>query len=158
MEVDAIFIYVFRVDVLTAVIVAEFHDVADVFFRRHDRRGNDRLLDTRDTVWGRHIRRIFQHHGRPVHQVQPVSNRRRRRDDVEIEFAFESLLNNLIVQETEEPAPKTKAERRRCLRLERECRVIQLQTLQCIAQVGIIGAVDRIHTAKHHLVYRFIPR
>ena len=58
--------------------------------------------------------------------VDHVRHVRHGRDDVHVELAVQTFLDNLHVQKTEEAATETEAESHRRLGLERERRIVEL--------------------------------
>ena len=62
------------------------------------------------------------------------------------------------MQKAKEAAPETKAECDRCLRLELQCSVIELQLFQGIPQIRILCPVRRIQSAVYHRVYLLVAR
>ena len=60
------------------------------------------------------------------------------------------------MQHAEEAAAEAEAQRDRAFRLKRQRRVIELQFLQRIAQVGVLGAVLGVNTAEHHRLRRTV--
>ena len=79
-----------------------------------------------------------------VRELDVVLDRRRRRDEVEVELALEALLDDLHVEQAEEPAAEPEPERDRALRLEREARVVEVQLLERLAQQRVVLAADRV--------------
>ena len=79
-----------------------------------------------------------------------VDHRRRGRDQIEIEFALQPLLNDLEMQQPKEAAAKAEAQRRRGFHLEREAGVVQPQLAHRRAQAFEIVGVDRKQAAEHH--------
>ena len=79
----------------------------------------------------------------PLRVGHAVFHRRRRRDEREVELALESLAHDLHVQQAEETAAKTEAQRGRRLGLEAEARIVQRQLVERLAQIGELVAVDR---------------
>ena len=76
------------------------------------------------------------HHA--VGRRHPVQHARRRRHQVHVELALEPLLDDLHVQQAEEPAAEPEAERHRRLRLVEERRVVQPQLLERVAQLRVL--------------------
>ena len=76
-----------------------------------------------------------------VHDFENDS--RCRRDQLEVVFAFETLLDNFHVQHPEEPAPETEAERRRRLWFEMQRRVVEAKLLQRLSKILVFVRVDR---------------
>ncbi len=93
---------------------------------------------------------------RAVGLADLIDNAWQRGDKVEVELAFEPLLNDLHVQHTKEAAAEAEAECDRALRLERQRRVVELQLLQRIAQIGILRAILGVNTAEYHRTRRTI--
>ena len=61
--------------------------------------------------------------------------------EVQVELALEPLLDDLHVQQAEEPAAEAEPERRRRLGLEEERRVVQPQLLERLAQLGVLASL-----------------
>lgn len=95
--------------------------------RRHDGRLDIRLTSLLDDIRTRIIVRIIAALGRAVGLDDLVDNARQRGNKVEVELAFEPLLNDLHVQQPEESAAEPESERQRAFRLERERSVVELQ-------------------------------
>ena len=82
-----------------------------------------RLADLLDVARSRHLRRVVDGDLAPtVGQLDVVLDRRRGRDQVEVELALEALLDDLHVEQPEEAAAEPEPERDRALRLVREAR------------------------------------
>ena len=90
-----------------------------------------------------HVGRVVQQVHAAVGAVDPVDHARRRRDQVEAEFAVEPLLHDLQVQQAEEAAAEAEAEGRRVLRLVFEPGVVQAQLGEAFAQEFEIRRVGR---------------
>ena len=69
-------------------------------------------------------------------------------DQVEAELALEALADDLEVQQAEEAAAEAEAERDGGLRLVDQRGVVELQLVERVAQVGVVGAVDRIEARR----------
>ena len=82
--------------------------------------------------------------------VTPVDDRGRGGDEVEVVLALQPLLDDLHVQQAEEAAAEAEAERLRGLRLEGEGGVVEPQLLQRVAQVLVVGGVDRVDAGEDH--------
>ncbi len=76
-------------------------------------------------------------------------HRGRRRDQVEPVVALEPLLDDLHVQQSEEPAAESETERDRALRLVDERGVVELELLERVAQPVVLALV-RIKPAVDH--------
>ncbi len=72
---------------------------------------------------------------------------------VHVEFAVESLLNNLHVQQSEESAAESEAQRNRTLRHESKRCVVKLKFLERCSQILEILGLDRVDAGKHHRLY-----
>ena len=75
---------------------------------------------------------------------------RQRRDEVEVELALQPLADDLEVQHPEEAHAETEPEGRRRLRFVDQCGVVELEPVQRVAQVGVVGPVDRVQPGEHH--------
>ena len=114
-----------------------------------DGRLDDGLIDRADLALGP-VGRVGDDDLGVVLLLHPVHDVRRRRDQVEVEFAFQALAGDLHVQQTQKSATETEAERHRGLGFVGERGIVELQPLQRVTQVGIIGAVDGIQPRVHH--------
>ena len=156
MEHDADVVHVFHVDVFAAAILTELHEVTDIFFRRHDRRLNDRFLHVIDLRRIRHIRRVIHTDDFTCGRVNLIDYRRRGRNEVEIELSFKSFLNNFIVKKSQETATETKSQSGRSLRFKRKCRVVELELFERVTEIRILRAIYWIESAEYHLLDRLI--
>ena len=86
----------------------------------------------------------------PALVVHPVGDVRRGDEQVEVELALEPLADDLHVQQAEEAAAEAEAERLRRLRLVEERRVVQLQLLERVAQLGVLVGVRREEAGEDH--------
>ena len=97
-----------------------------------------------------HLARVVELELRTVGQVRHVGDRRRRRDERQVELALEALAHDLHVQKAEKPATEPEPERLGRLGLEGEAGVVQPQLLERVAQLGKLVTVDRVEAAEHH--------
>ncbi len=73
-----------------------------------------------------------------------VLDRRRRGDEVERELALEAFLDDLHVEEAEEPAAEPEPECDRALWRVGEARVVEVELLEGVAKERIVLAADRV--------------
>jgi hypothetical protein len=71
-------------------------------------------------------------------------------------LAFEPLLDDLHVEQAQEAAAVAKAERGRGLRFVDERGVVEVQTLQGVAQERVIVGVDRVKAGEDHRLGRLV--
>ena len=93
-------IKILHVGIFAAALLAELHDVSDIFLRKHYRCLNDRLFHVIDGCRIRHVRRVRTVNNRTVSKMDLIDNRRSCTDEVEIEFALESFLDYFIVKKS----------------------------------------------------------
>ena len=86
--------------------------------------------------------------------MHAVDDRGRGRDQVEVEFARQPLLNDFEVQQAEKAAAKAEAQRHRGLGLVFEAGVVEAQFGEAVAQPLVIGRVGREQAAEHHRLHR----
>ncbi len=105
----------------------------------------------------RQLRRAVDllHHA--VRGGHAVENARRRRDEIHAEFPLEPLLDDLHVEQSQEPAPEPESERRGRLGLEEERGVVEPQLLERVAQLRILASLDRIEPGEHHRLAHLEP-
>ena len=85
-----------------------------------------------------------------VGHVDAIDDGRRGRDQVEIEFALQPLLNDFQMQQPQKAAAKAEAQRRGAFRLIGEARIVEMQFAQRLAQIFEQGGIDRKEAAEHH--------
>ena len=69
-------------------------------------------------------------------------------NQIQVELSFQTLLDNLHVQQSQKSAAESKAQRLGGLRLKGQRSVVELQLVQRVAQVGIFCTVCRIDAAE----------
>ena len=89
-----------------------------------------------------------------VGQGDAVDHAGRGGDQVEVELARQPLLDDLQVQQAQEPAAEAEAQRRAGLHLVGEAGVVEAQAPDRGAQVLEVGGVDREEAAEHHRLHR----
>ena len=150
MHLHAHIVQILHILECAAAFLAKIHDAADIFLRRKNIRLDDRLLRLGNIGRIRIIGRVVDHHNLAVRQRNAIDYRRRSRNQIQIVFTFQSLLNDLHMQQAEEAAAESEAQCNGGFRLKGQRCVIQLQFFQCVAQVVIMCAVRRIDTGKDH--------
>ncbi|MDR8793368.1 hypothetical protein FEP87_05596 [Burkholderia multivorans] len=146
---------ILHVDLRAALLFAQRDHGADVVLRHVQVHGDDRLADLGDARGLRHLRRVLDHDRRAVALHDLVDDRRCGRDEVHVEFALEPLLHDFHVQQPEEAAAETEAERLRHFRLVLQRCVVELQLLERFAQRVVLVRLDRIE-AREHLRLHFL--
>jgi hypothetical protein len=117
---------------------------------RKDHRRDDRLVDPGNPAGVRQLGRAVDLMHFAVSRRHAVQTPGRGRHEIDVELPFQPLLHDLHVQEPQEAAPETEAERDRRLGLVEERRVVQPQLLERVAQLRILVAFDRIEAGEHH--------
>ena len=117
-----------------------------------------RLLDVIDHAAVRHIDRIVQLLHLPVGAMHAIHHGRRGSDQIEVEFPRQPLLDDLQVQQPQEAAAESEAQRGRGLRLVMKAGVVQPQLGQAVAQLLEIVRIHRIQPAPNHRHGRFKSR
>ena len=82
-----------------------------------------------------------------------VAHAGRGGDQVDFELALQPLLHDLQVQQAQETAAESEAERHRILRLEAEGAVVQPQFFQRLAQAAVLVRFHRIQPGEHHRLH-----
>ena len=115
-----------------------------------DHRLDDGLLELRDAAGLGQLRRAVDLVHLAVGGRHPVQHARRRRDQVLVELALEALLHDVHVQQAEEAAPESEAQRRRGFGLVEERGVVQAQLLEGVAQLRVLVAFHRVEAGEDH--------
>ena len=135
---------------LSATRLAQVHHRARVGGRGEHRHLQHRLFDRRGVDARRHRTRVVDFDDLAFDRVDAVLDRRRGRDEAQVELALESLAHDLHVEETEEPAPEAEAQRAGRLGLVRDARIVQAEPLERFPKVRVVVAVDGIEAAEDH--------
>ncbi len=69
---------------------------------------------------------------------------------IEVELPLQTLLDDLHMQQAQKADAESKAQSVTRLRVVDKRRVVELQLVECVAQVGILVAVDGIEPGEHH--------
>ena len=105
-----------HIDLVAAFLVTQRHHVAQVFLRHKNGDGNYRLADFLNFRCLRQFGRIFDRHDRAIPHHDFIHDRRRRRNQILVELAFQTLLHNLHVQQAEKTAAEAEPQGLRNLR------------------------------------------
>ena len=135
-----------------ALLHDELQHVADVLVRAKDEGLHDRLADFLDDARVGQMRRVIDLQDFAVRRQDFVNDAGRRRDDVHVVLAPEPLLDDLHVEQAEEAAAETEAERDRAFRLVDEGGIVELQLAHGGLQMLEVRGVDRIDPAEDHRV------
>src|SRR5437868_4458508 len=87
-----------------------------------------------------------------------VCDVRRRLDQIDVRFPFQSLLHNLHMQQAQESAAKAEAQRVTAFRLEFETWIVDRELVERVAQFSEILAVGWIESAINHPFRLFVAR
>ena len=115
---------------------------------------DDRLVHLGDLAACRILGGIRHHEFGAILHDHAVDHVGRGGDEIKIKFALEALTHDLHMQQPEEADPEAKAQRARGFRLEAERCIVELQLVQGLAQLGIIGPVNRVEAGEHHRLRR----
>ena len=138
-----------QLDLLTATLGAQLQNRAEIFVGHHDRGLDPGLVDALDARHVGIVGRVVEHELFAVRQSDVIDDRRCRRDDLQIEFPLEPLLDDLHMQQPQKSAAEAHAQRGGALRLKFEARVVQMQAAQRLAQILILGSIGREERGEH---------
>src|SRR5690606_22552120 len=119
-----------HVDLHAALVVAQRHHGPDVFLGHEQGDLDDGLADIVDLAHFRHARRAVDDFDGAIALLDFVHDRRRGGDNVHVELALQALLHNFHVQQAQEPATETEAQRLRHLGLEHQRGVVELELFE----------------------------
>ena len=125
--------HVLHIDLNAALLVTQSHDVADVFLRHEDSRGNNRLENGFDAADVGQFGRVFDFDFFAALQHNFVNHRRRGSNQIHVELALQAFLHDFQVQQAQEAATEAKAQCLGNFRLEFQRSIVQLQFFQSIA-------------------------
>ena len=113
-----------------APVLAELHDGADVFLRRHYLGRDERLLDFRGFRRFWQFRGVVDHNDFPIGLDHPINDARRGQNQIEAIFPLQALLDDIHVEQPEETATEPKAEGLGCFGLENQGSIVQREFFQ----------------------------
>ena len=134
-----------------AALAAQFHDRSGVGGGNHDSRDDGRLLHTGNEVGRREIGGVVQVYLFAVGFGDFVNDGGRRGDQREAEFALQSFLHHVHMQQSQKPDAEAVTERGAGFRLEGQRRVVELEFEKGLAQFCVVArALHRIQAAENH--------
>src|ERR687898_2441956 len=139
-----------HVHVSAAPLLAKLHHRPDVLLRHQDRGPDVGLLDRGDLDAVRHVGRRVNDHLAAVGEPDVVLDVRGRGQQLEVVLALEALAHDVHVEQPEEAAAETEAERLAGLGLPRERGVVQRQLLERVAQLRELVRLHREQPAEDH--------
>lgn len=155
-DLDAVLRQIVHAEEGAAAGLAELHDRADELTGSEDRGPDDRLEDLVDLALGE-LARVGDRVLLPVLHDHAVDHVGRGGDELEVELALQALTDHVEVQQAEEADAEAEAEGRGGLRLVDQGRVVELELVQRLAQVGVVRAVQRIETREDHRLGVLVP-
>ena len=96
---------------------------------------------------------VHRDHG-AVGLVHVVDDGGQGRHQVQVKLPLQPLLDHLHVEHAQKAAPEAEAQGHGALRLKAQGGVVQLELLQGVPQVRVLGAVLRVDAAVHHGLHR----
>ena len=139
-----------HVDGGAAAVLGQLHARPEVLRRRDDAGPDVGLLDSLDEVRIGHLGRAVDVDPLVAAHAYVVFNVRGGGEQFEAVLALQPFAHDVHVQQAEEPAAETEAERLRGLRLVRQCGVVEGELLERVAQIAVAVRVKRIEPAEHH--------
>src|SRR5581483_2978680 len=141
---------VFEAFLLHALFFHQGENSADIFFVGQDGGEDDRLFHFGDFILRRPARGIVNFDDFAVGLVDLVADAGSGGDEIEIEFALQSLLNDLHVEQAEKAAAEAKSQGHGTFRLEKERSVVQAEFFESFAELGVLVRVDGVKAGKNH--------
>ena len=150
MQLHPALVQVGHILVFAPALLAEVHDVAHIF-RRGDDAGLDKgLLGVLDLSGVRVVQGCIDLHHGAVGLVDVVDDVGCRGDEIEVVLPFETLHDDLHVEQAQEAAAEAEAQGDGVLLGVGHGGVVQLQLLEGVPQVAVLGAVGGVDAGKHH--------
>ena len=148
-QLDAVLAEVIHAEERPASGLAQLHDGTHVVLGQQDADLHHRFRNLGDTAVGV-FAGVGDRHGFSGVGRDRVGHRRRRGDEVEAELAGQTLGDDFEVQEAEESATESKAQRHRGLGLVLQRSVRELELVERFAQIRVVAAVDRVDAREDH--------
>ena len=139
-------------------ILTHGHDIAHILVGGDDIHLDIRLLRPLNNrgIWV--VVGVIHCHHVAVGFIDMVDNGGQGRDQIQIEFPFQPLLNDLHMEHSQKAAAEAEAQRGRGFRLKAQGRIVELELFQRIPQIGVLGTVLRVDTAVDHGLHGAIAR
>ena len=128
----------------------ELHDVSDVVSGNHDKDADDGLADFFDDLGFGEVGGVVDDEFFSVGLGDLVDHRRVGGDDVHVELAAETFLDDLHVEEAEEAAAEAEAEGGGGFGLEGEGGVVDLEFSHGDLEGLVVGGVDGVDAGENH--------
>ena len=138
-----------------AFLVAQRHHVADIILRHEDGGGDNRLQDGFYAADVGQFGRVFHVDFFAVFQNHFINDSRRGGNQIHVEFAFQALLHDFQVQQTQEAAAEAETQCLRHFRLEFQRSVVELQFFQRVAQGFVVVAFHGIESGEYLALHFF---
>ena len=145
----AILAHIFELLLEAPPFLAELDQAAHEIRPGEDRGLDDGFFDLHDLRERRQLGRIVHGDLAAIGQVDVEPHAGRSGDEIQIEFPLQPLLDDLHVEQTQEAAAQTEAQRRGGFRLIGEAAVVEAQLLHGVAQVLEIVAGGGEDARKH---------
>ena len=128
----------------------QLHDVADALIGDQDEGPHHRLADFQDGSRVRHVGRVINFKFLPVGQADLIDHAGVGGDNVHVILPAQTLHDDLHVQQPEEAAAESEAQRRAALLLEAERAVIDLELAHRQLEMLKVIAAHRIDATEDH--------
>ena len=146
---------IFHVVEHAAAILAKIHQTAHVVGGGDDACFHHRLVCRVDQVGRGVVRGIVDADKFAAFELDFVDHARSGGDEIEVEFAFEALFDDLHMKKTEKTATEAEAERHRRFGLEEKRRVVETKFVERVAEIAVAGAVGGVNTRVDHRLNGF---
>src|SRR5664279_3334235 len=141
---------VFEAFLFAALVFHQPQNTSDVFLVGQDGGQDHGLLDLGDFAGIGPTCRIVHLDHAAIREGNLVSHPGSGSNQVEIVFALQPLLDDLHVQQTQETAAETKAQRHRAFRLEEEGRIVEPQFFQGFPQKRVFVRIYGVQPGENH--------
>src|SRR5581483_10867166 len=142
--------HVLDVFLTSAFFFDELEDAAEVLLVGEDLGLNHGLFDLLDVARVRPARRIVDRENLAVRQGDLVLHAGGGGNEVEVVLALEALLDNLEVQQAEEAAAESEAERDGGFGFEVEARIVEAQLFERITQQRVLVRIHGVQASEDH--------
>ena len=149
-ELHQVGVQILHIPELRPPLLTHGHDVAHIVRRRDDGHLGIGLPGLQNGPGVRVVVGIVHVDHRAVGLGNLIDHRGQGGDEVQAELPLQPFLNDLHVEHPQKAAPEAEAQSHGGLRLEGQGGVVELELLQGVPQVGILGAVLGVDAAVDH--------